>query len=179
MLLPGLLSPGIPVLFTGSGLRIAAVFCIAIYFVFISAPGNEEKKIVCFGDSLTSCGGKNGRYSDMLQKSLPSYIFINSGKGICGAEITYTIKAENQYSEFAISDKNGNFQTKAPTQWLYIVYLGSPGFYPVPDAPCVIERQLHISKNGYFPKHIVLSKAPTEAWKKTDFGVIKLSPQVP
>ena len=81
MLLPGLLSHGIPVLFTGSGLRIAAVFCIAIYFVFISAPGNEEKKIVCFGDSLTSCGGKNGRYSDMLQKSLPSYIFINSGKG--------------------------------------------------------------------------------------------------
>ena len=46
MLLPGLLSHGIPVLFTGSGLRIAAVFCIAIYFVFISAPGNEEKKIV-------------------------------------------------------------------------------------------------------------------------------------
>ena len=81
MLLPGLLSHGIPVLFTGSGLRIAAVFCIAIHFVFISAPGNEEKKIVCFGDSLTSCGGKNGRYSDMLQKSLPSYIFINSGKG--------------------------------------------------------------------------------------------------
>ena len=35
MLLPGLLSHGIPVLFTGSGLRIAAVFCIAIYFVFI------------------------------------------------------------------------------------------------------------------------------------------------
>ena len=43
--------------------------------------GNEEKKIVCFGDSLTSCGGKNGRYSDMLQKSLPAYKFINSGKG--------------------------------------------------------------------------------------------------
>ena len=102
-----------------------------------------------------------------------------SGKGICGAEITYTIKAENQYSEFAISDKNGNFQTKAPTQWLYIVYLGSPGFYPVPDAPYVIERQLHISKDGYIPKHIVLSKSPTDAWKKTDFGEIKLSPQVP
>ena len=44
LLLPGLLSHGIPVLFTGSGLRIAAVFCIAIYFVFISAPGNEEKR---------------------------------------------------------------------------------------------------------------------------------------
>ena len=105
-----------------------------------------------------------------------------SGKGICGAEITYTIKAENQYSEFAPSDKNGNFQTKAPTQWLYIVYLGSPGFYPVPDAPYVIERQLHISKNGYIPKQIVLNRLNenlTDVLNKTDFGVIKLSPQVP
>ena len=102
-----------------------------------------------------------------------------SGKGICGAEITYTIKAENQYSEFALSDKNGNFQTKAPTQWLYIVYLGSPGFYPVPDAPYVIERKLHICKDGYLPKHIVLQKGPTDGLKKSDFGVIKLSPQAP
>ena len=105
-----------------------------------------------------------------------------SGKGICGAEITYTIKAENQYSEFAISDKNGNFQTKAPSQWLYIVYLGSPGFYPVPDAPYVIERQLHISKDGYIPKQIVLNRLNenlTDVLKKSDFGVIKLSPQAP
>ena len=42
---------------------------------------NDAKNIICFGDSLTSCGGKNGRYSDMLQKSLPAYKFINSGKG--------------------------------------------------------------------------------------------------
>ena len=105
-----------------------------------------------------------------------------SGKGICGAEITYTIKAENQYSEFAISDKNGYFQTKAPTQWLYIVYLGSPGFYPVPDAPYVIERQLHISKDGYIPKQIVLNRLNenlTDVLDKADFGVIKLSPQAP
>ena len=38
-------------------------------------------KIVCFGDSLTSCGGEGGRYSDMLRKSLPEYEVINSGKG--------------------------------------------------------------------------------------------------
>ena len=105
-----------------------------------------------------------------------------SGKGICGAEITYTIKAENQYSEFAISDKNGYFQTKAPTQWLYIVYLGSPGFYPVPDAPYVIERQLHISKDGYIPKQIVLNRLNenlTDVLNKADFGEIKLSPKAP
>ena len=105
-----------------------------------------------------------------------------SGKGICGAEITYTIKAENQYSEFAISDKNGNFQTKAPTQWLYIVYLGSPGFYPVPDRSYVIERQLQISKDGYIPKQIVLNRLNenlTDVLNKADFGEIKLSPKAP
>ncbi len=48
---------------------------------FTTLRGDEVKKIVCFGDSLTSCGGANGRYSDMLQASLPEYKFINSGKG--------------------------------------------------------------------------------------------------
>ena len=37
--------------------------------------------IVCFGDSLTSCGGTGGRYSDWLQRSLPEYRVVNSGKG--------------------------------------------------------------------------------------------------
>ena len=37
--------------------------------------------IVCFGDSLTSCGDAGGRYSDWLQRSLPQYRFVNSGKG--------------------------------------------------------------------------------------------------
>jgi len=37
--------------------------------------------IVCFGDSLTSCGGAGGRYSDWLQKALPEYRVVNSGKG--------------------------------------------------------------------------------------------------
>ena len=102
-----------------------------------------------------------------------------SGKGICGAEITYTIKAENQYSEFALSDKNGYFQTKVPTQWHYIVYLGSPGHYPVPDWLNVTEIKLHISKDGYLPKHIVLLEDPTDVFKKTNLGKIKLSPKAP
>ena len=37
--------------------------------------------IVCFGDSLTSCGGVGGRYSDWLQRMLPEYRVVNSGKG--------------------------------------------------------------------------------------------------
>lgn len=45
-----------------------------------SAP-DARPVIVCFGDSLTSCGGAGGRYSDWLQKSLPGYRIVNSGKG--------------------------------------------------------------------------------------------------
>ena len=102
-----------------------------------------------------------------------------SGKPISDAKILYIVKAENQYSEIAVSDKNGNFQTEAPTQWHYIVYIGSPGHYPFPDRLCVTERKLHISKDGYLPKHIVLQEGPIYGLKKLDFGVIKLSPQAP
>lgn len=38
-------------------------------------------RIICFGDSLTSCGGENGRYSDILQDRFPGHEFINVGIG--------------------------------------------------------------------------------------------------
>jgi acyl-CoA synthetase (AMP-forming)/AMP-acid ligase II/lysophospholipase L1-like esterase len=38
-------------------------------------------KIVCFGDSLTSCGGENGRFSDILQDRFPGHTFVNRGNG--------------------------------------------------------------------------------------------------
>ncbi|NOY81986.1 MAG: AMP-binding protein [Kiritimatiellaeota bacterium] len=38
-------------------------------------------RIVCFGDSLTSCGGENGRYSDILADRFPGHEFINRGVG--------------------------------------------------------------------------------------------------
>ena len=38
-------------------------------------------KIVCFGESLTSCGADNGRFSDILQARFPEHIFINRGVG--------------------------------------------------------------------------------------------------
>ncbi len=37
--------------------------------------------IVCFGDSLTACGGEGGRYSDWLQKWLPDHTIVNKGIG--------------------------------------------------------------------------------------------------
>jgi fatty-acyl-CoA synthase len=38
-------------------------------------------KIICFGDSLTSCGGENGRFSDVLQDRFPAHRFVNRGNG--------------------------------------------------------------------------------------------------
>ncbi len=38
-------------------------------------------KIVCFGDSLTACGGTSGRYSDILQQRFPDHHVVNRGKG--------------------------------------------------------------------------------------------------
>ena len=38
-------------------------------------------KVICFGDSLTSCGGEDGRYSDILQDRFPHLQIINKGKG--------------------------------------------------------------------------------------------------
>lgn len=38
-------------------------------------------KVICFGDSLTSCGGPGGRYSDILQDRFPTHTFINRGVG--------------------------------------------------------------------------------------------------
>ncbi len=38
-------------------------------------------KIVCFGDSLTSCGENGGRFSDILQERFPNHVFVNRGVG--------------------------------------------------------------------------------------------------
>lgn len=36
-------------------------------------------KIVCFGDSLTACGGPGGRFSDILAERFPGHVFENCG----------------------------------------------------------------------------------------------------
>ena len=47
-----------------------------------SANAPVNKRIVCFGDSLTACGGEGGRYADWLATYLPDCEIIN--KGISG-----------------------------------------------------------------------------------------------
>ena len=75
-----------------------------------------------------------------------------SGQPVCGARICYTVTAEeNSYVEYAVSDENGIFQLEAPTQWHYIIYIGSPGYYPVPDFLCSQKKSITIQKVGYEP----------------------------
>ena len=38
-------------------------------------------KIVCFGNSLTECGGVGGRFSDILSARFPGHVFVNRGVG--------------------------------------------------------------------------------------------------
>lgn len=56
--------------------------CILLCLVFCAGGcrKSEPLKIVCFGDSLTVCGGEGGRYSDYLQQWMPDCTVINKGK---------------------------------------------------------------------------------------------------
>ena len=60
---------------------LTTIFLISTTF-FIGCSPEPQQTIVCFGDSLTVCGGKGGKYSDWLSISLPQHIFIN--KGVAG-----------------------------------------------------------------------------------------------
>jgi lysophospholipase L1-like esterase len=53
---------------------------LAILF-FSGCQAHKHLVIVCIGDSLTVCGGEGGRYTDWLQKRLPSHRLINKGIG--------------------------------------------------------------------------------------------------
>ena len=61
-------------------IRAMAVGAAAALAGCAAAPAGPLR-IVCFGDSLTACGGENGRYSDMLQTMLPECRLINRGIG--------------------------------------------------------------------------------------------------
>jgi len=42
---------------------------------------DKRPVLICLGDSLTSCGGKDGKYSHHLQRMLPQVHVINAGIG--------------------------------------------------------------------------------------------------
>ena len=56
-------------------------FAICTAMFFTGCGKSKPMKIVCFGDSLTSCGGQGGRYSDYLQAWLSDCEVINKGIG--------------------------------------------------------------------------------------------------
>ena len=51
--------------------------------IAILAWGMKDRRpvLVCLGDSLTSCGGKGGHYSDWLQRQMPDVRVIDAGIG--------------------------------------------------------------------------------------------------
>ena len=59
------------------------VVCAVVLASLVCIGGCKEKgrgrTVVCFGDSLTTCGGKGGRYPDWLAKWLADDVIINKG----------------------------------------------------------------------------------------------------
>ena len=62
--------------------KIAIICILALAGLVLFAGCRKQRQsgtIVCLGDSLTTCGGQDGRYSDWLAKWLPDNIIINKG----------------------------------------------------------------------------------------------------
>lgn len=60
------------------------VFCVLAAIGAVMMVGVAQaagRTIVCIGDSLTTCGGKDGRYTDWLAAWLPNDTIINKGIG--------------------------------------------------------------------------------------------------
>jgi len=57
----------------------AIIGCVATGLVIAMGMRDTRPALVCFGDSLTSCGGKDGRYSDWLAVKLPHIRVVNAG----------------------------------------------------------------------------------------------------
>ena len=60
----------------------ALVLGLGLAIIIVAFAVKDRRPVlVCLGDSLTSCGGPNGHYSDYLQRELPDIRVINSGIG--------------------------------------------------------------------------------------------------
>lgn len=86
-------------------------------------PCTPGKTVVCFGDSLTTCGGPDGRFSDILQDRFPDHTFFN--KGVSGETFdsavrrveddVLAIEPDVVLVEFGANDWRWN--GRPPVQW--------------------------------------------------------------
>lgn len=60
---------------------LTAFFVLLTGCIAGKAAQSKSVRIVCIGDSLTSCGGEGGKYTDWLQKYLKNDEIINKGIG--------------------------------------------------------------------------------------------------
>lgn len=72
--------PAMAWLWSGILLMLAVVVSIGSLLTWRSLQ-RSANRIVCFGDSLTTCGGYGGRFPDYLALALPEYEVINRGVG--------------------------------------------------------------------------------------------------
>jgi lysophospholipase L1-like esterase len=58
------------------------IVCLAICLPTVGCKTEPKSRtIVCLGDSLTTCGGLGGRYSDWIAEWLPNDVIVNKGIG--------------------------------------------------------------------------------------------------
>lgn len=62
-------------------MRIMLLGMMSMALCGMTGCGSEPKTIVCLGDSLTACGGEDGKYSDWLGQWLPEHTILNKGVG--------------------------------------------------------------------------------------------------
>jgi len=63
-------------------IKLLIVYAVVLSCLVLTAGCRRQRQsrtIVCLGDSLTTCGGQDGRYSDWLAKWLPNDIIVNKG----------------------------------------------------------------------------------------------------
>lgn len=72
--------PAMAWLWGGILIMLAVVISIGTVLTWRSLQ-RSANRIVCFGDSLTTCGGYGGRFPDYLALALPDYEVINRGVG--------------------------------------------------------------------------------------------------
>ena len=68
-------------------------------------------KIVCFGDSLTGCGGEDGRFSDILQQRFPTHQVVNKGVGgesFVEARARFTVDVLDEHPDIVLIELGAN-----------------------------------------------------------------------
>ena len=121
---------------------------------------SNPKTIVCIGDSLTACGGKDGKYSDWLSKFLPKHKIINkgiNGDTLAGGKIRFKRDVLDNKPDVVVIELGANdfWQKKRTIKELeadltHMVLLAKGECVEVVIASCFGKRDYHKEKKVEF-----------------------------